>query len=59
MGLRYRKSLSFGPLKTNISKNGLGYSFGFLGIRYGVNALGRKYISFGIPGSGFYYIKYL
>lgn len=40
------------------SKNGLGSSFGFLGFRFGVSPNGKKFWSFGIPGTGLYYIKY-
>jgi hypothetical protein len=28
------------------------------GVRVGVTADGRKYVSFGIPGTGVYWIKY-
>lgn len=58
MGWRFRKSFGFGPFRTNLSRKGLGSSFGFFGIRFGVTADGRKYWSFGIKGTGLYYIKY-
>jgi hypothetical protein len=59
MSWRIRRTLSVGPLKTSISKKGLGHSFGFFGLRFGVTAEGRRYWSFGIKGTGFYYIKYI
>ena len=40
------------------SKKGIGTSFGFLGFRIGVSPEGKSYFSFGIPGTGLYYIKY-
>ena len=54
----FRKSKKFGMFRTTVSKKGVGGSFGFLGFRFGVSPDGRKYWSFGIPGTGFYYIKY-
>lgn len=58
MAWRFRKSFGVGPIRTNISKNGIGNSFGFLGFRFGSTAEGKKYWSFGIKGTGLYYIKY-
>jgi hypothetical protein len=58
MSWRWRKSRKAGPFKTTLSKKGVGTSFGFLGLRIGISTDGRKFWSFGIPGSGFYYIKY-
>ena len=58
MGLRFRKSFGIGPVRTNISKGGIGSSIGFFGFRIGVSAEGRKYWSFGLRGTGLYYIKY-
>jgi hypothetical protein len=37
----------------------MGMSFGIPGCRVGVSSTGRKYISFGFPGTGLYFIKYL
>ena len=59
MGWRFRKSFAFGPFRTTLSQRGLGKSIGFFGFRFGVTADGRKYWSFGIRGTGLYYIKYL
>jgi len=58
MGWNFRKSFSNGPLRTTISKKGVGSSISFFGFRFGVSADGRKFWSFGIRGTGLYYIKY-
>ena len=58
MGWRFRKSFGFGPFRTTLSQRGLGKSLGFLGFRFGETVDGRKYWSFGIRGTGLYYIKY-
>jgi len=58
MGWNFRKSFGVGPFRTTLSKRGFGKSVGFLGFRFGVTAEGKKYWSFGIRGTGFYYIKY-
>jgi hypothetical protein len=59
MSWRFRKSFGFGPFRSTISKSGIGKSIGFFGFRFGVTPDGRKYWSFGIRGTGLYYIKYL
>jgi hypothetical protein len=58
MGWHWSRAINFGPVQTTISHKELGTSFGFLGFRFGVSPDGRKYWSFGIPGTGLYYIKY-
>jgi hypothetical protein len=58
MGIRFSKSIKFGPIKTTISRKGIGKSIGFLGFRFGISAEGKRYWSFGIRGTGLYYIKY-
>ena len=58
MSLRWRKSIKIGPTRFNLSTKGVGTSFSFFGLRFGRTAEGRKYWSFGIPGTGLYYIKY-
>lgn len=58
MGWRFRKSFGFGPIRTTFSQGGVGKSIGFWGFRWGVTPDGKKYWSFGIRGSGFFYIKY-
>ena len=56
MAWRFRKIKNIGPFRTMVSKKGVGTSFGFLGFRFGVSPDGRKYWSFGVPGTGLYYI---
>jgi hypothetical protein len=57
MGFYYRKSVNLGPFRVNLSKSGLGYSFGGRGFRVGTTARGKKYTSFSIPGTGVGYRK--
>jgi len=58
MPWHWRKRLNFGPVRTTFSQRGVGKSIGLFGFRFGVTADGRKYWSFGIKGTGLYYIKY-
>jgi len=58
MGLRFRKTFGYGPFRATVSRKGIGKSIGFLGFRFGTSPDGRKYFSFGIKGTGLYYIKY-
>jgi hypothetical protein len=53
MGFYLRKSFGFGPLRLNLSKSGLGASFGVKGARIGVNAKGQTYVHAG--HAGFYF----
>lgn len=53
----FRKSITLGPFRINFSKSGVSYSFGMFGFRTGVNAKGRKYSSYSIPGTGVSYKK--
>ena len=55
---RFRKMFNFGAFRTSVSKSGVGYSYGLLGFRFGVSPNGNRYISFGISGTGLYFIKY-
>lgn len=55
MGFTYRKSASIGPFRVNISRRGVGYSIGGRGFRTGVNASGRRYSTFSLPGTGLGY----
>jgi hypothetical protein len=60
MAWHWNKSIPlFGGLRTNLSLNGIGWSWGLGFIRFGVSPSGRKWVSFGIPGTGFRYYKYL
>jgi hypothetical protein len=56
MGWYLRKAFSFGPLRLNLSKSGLGYSFGVRGARIGVGPRGT-YVHMG--RGGVYYRQYL
>jgi len=58
MGWRFRKILNSGPIRTTLSKRGLGFSMGLPGFRVGISPDGRKYVSVGIPKTGLYWIKY-
>lgn len=55
MGLRFRKSVSFGPFRVNLSRSGVGYSVGGPGFRTGIRSNGRRYTSVGLPGTGLSY----
>jgi hypothetical protein len=55
MGFYYRKSVSLGPFRVNVSKSGLGYSVGGRGFRTGISARGRRYSTFSVPGTGIGY----
>ncbi len=55
MGFYLRKSFKLGPVRLNLSKSGLGASFGVKGFRYGINAQGKEYIHAG--RCGLYYRK--
>jgi hypothetical protein len=55
MGWIFRKSLNFGPFRINLSKSGVGGSFGIGPFRVGRSASGRGYASTRIPGTGISY----
>lgn len=59
MAWRFRKVFSTGPFRLSLSRRGVGWSWGVPGLRYGVSADGRRYVSVGFPGLGLYWIKYL
>jgi tetratricopeptide (TPR) repeat protein len=57
MGFRFRKRIGiFKFLNMNLSKSGIGFSFGVRGARIGINSRGL-YTSVGLPGTGLYYYK--
>ena len=58
MGWRFRKVFSGAGTRFSLTRRGLGMSWRLPGFRVGVNAQGRWYVSFGIPGTGLYWIKY-
>jgi hypothetical protein len=57
MGWRFRKIFRQGPFQSTISKQGVGWSVGVSGFRYGVSANGHRHVSAGIPGTGLYWYK--
>lgn len=57
MGLRFRKSVNFGPLRVNFSKSGVGYSVGGKGYRVTKTAKGTIRKTASIPGTGISYVE--
>ena len=55
MGFYLRKSFRAGPIRFNLSKSGVGASFGVTGARVGVSSAGRAYVHGG--RGGLYYRK--
>lgn len=55
MGIIFRKSFNFGPFRLNLSKSGIGWSFGTKGARYTKTAKGNSYGTINIPGTGISY----
>lgn len=57
MGLRYRKSIRLGGgFRVNISKSGIGYSWGMSGYRITRTASGKTKHTVSIPGTGLSYV---
>ena len=53
MGLRFRKSINLGGgFRINLSKSGVGYSWGVKGYRVTKTASGRTRKTYSIPGTG-------
>ena len=58
MGFRFRKSINLGKhFRVNISKNGIGYSYGVKGYRHTVSADGKEKDTFMIPGTGISHVS--
>lgn len=57
MGFRFRKSISLGPVRINLSKSGVGYSVGGKGLRVTKKAKGGVRATASIPGTGISYVK--
>ena len=55
MGLRFRKSVNFGPFRVNLSKSGIGYSVGGKGARITKKAKGGFRATASVPGTGVSY----
>ena len=59
MGFYFRRSRKILPgVRMNLSKNGVGFSFGTRGARYSISPTGRRTASIGIPGTGLSYRSY-
>jgi len=58
MGWRFRKVFSIWRARFFVGRHGVGTSFRLPGFRIGRTAEGRRYISFGLFRTGFYWIKY-
>ena len=57
MGFRFRKSINLGGgFRVNLSKSGVGYSFGSKGFRYTKKAGGGTRTTASIPGTGLSYV---
>lgn len=57
MGFRYRKSINLGGgFRINLSKSGVGYSWGVKGYRVTKTASGRTRTTASIPGTGISYV---
>ena len=54
MGLRFRRSVGFGPFRLTATKRGVSGSIGVRGARVGINSKGQVRRTKGIPGSGLY-----
>ena len=57
MGFYIRKALTRGPIRLNLSKSGIGASFGVKGARLGISGSGKSYVHAG--RHGLYYRKNL
>ncbi len=57
MGFRYRKSINLGGgFRINLSKSGIGYSWGVKGYRVTKTAKGTTRTTASIPGTGISYV---
>ena len=58
MGFRYRKSINLGGgFRINLSKSGVGYSWGTKGYRITKTASGKIRQTYSIPGTGISYVS--
>lgn len=56
MGFRFQRRIRIAPgARLNLSKSGIGASVGRTGLRFGMDAKRRKYLSLGLPGTGLSY----
>ena len=59
MSIRFRKTFTNGPFRSTWTGNGMGFSWGIGGFRVGYGAGGGMFYSVCIPGTGFYWRKYI
>lgn len=59
MGWRYRRRARFGPLNINLSRRGVGTSWGIPGFRVTHTATGHRYLTLSVPGTGLSWQKTL
>ena len=58
MGFRFRKSINLGGgFRINVSKSGVGYSWGTKGVRFTKTAKGGRRNTVSIPGTGLSYVS--
>ena len=58
MGWRFKKSINLGGgFKINLSKSGIGYSWGFKGYRHTYSPNGAERKTYSIPGTGISYVE--
>jgi hypothetical protein len=58
LGVRFRKSVNLGGgFRVNVSKSGIGYSWGTKGYRYTKTAKGSSRRTYSIPGTGLSYVS--
>jgi hypothetical protein len=56
MGFRFQRRIRVAPgVRLNLSKSGIGVGIGRNGLRLGMDAKRRKYLSVGLPGTGLSY----
>lgn len=59
MGWRFKKPINFGGgFRLNLSKRGVGMSWGFPMFRTGISSDGRRYIWITVPRTGLSWVKY-
>jgi hypothetical protein len=52
MGWSYRRRINMGPMRINLSRSGVGTSWGVRGLRITHSSTGRRYVTLSIPGTG-------
>src|SRR5699024_2046174 len=58
MAFRFRRSIKLGKgLRMNVSKRGVGMSFGTTGLRSSIHSTGSRTNTIGIPGTGLSYVN--